>query len=577
VVSCVDKLPDYPVPLDTPIAELINVDATNKSKLVFSWPDVEDSDGFEFTLYEVDGEYTALGAVPTVVGIIGEEKQVVHGTSVERPQKDSTYYKIELRVLGDKKNRSNAQRASSFHWDNAPRKLATPTAGQITIDAESDPNKLTFSWANVERATGFEFSLYKTTGEGENEVLEPVGIEGEIITGTSIERPQEPSTYYKIVLKVLGDPNTYIDGKLYLDGIPTVRYWDNIPVEVIPTKTNLTEFFATNPISGEGMMLFVLDEFGEYTMNGNIALGTTPVVIRGKSKAAPAKITITDGSFVNSGSGFRLENLEIDYTNFVTDKEGVNNLNNNALVLMSSTHPDGAILDGNGFLVVPAANAIVLQSIKVKGLLGYLFYDNNQKYALETLTINDCIIGMNTDTWNQPTFNFLLSLVRDFTINNSTVYNEKAPSNSSNRFMRFGHGNYSTQVEEWADGGSMTITNCTFWQAGKGAQSFNSNNAMGRPQDLVTVQRNVFVDSYENGRIIARFRRGSTTAQFVGGQNTQWYDGANFTGTQDSNATSGDTDRIETDPGLTYIGNGSFTMTGAEQIANRTGDPRWLP
>jgi hypothetical protein len=167
-------------------------------------------------------------------------------------------------------------------------------------------------------------------------------------------------------------------------------------------------------------------------------------------------------------------------------------------------------------------------------------------------------------------------MLKDFTMVNSTMYNEQAPSNTSNRFMQISAGNVSSvkpTMETWAYG-SLTITNCTFYKMGKTAQSFNSNGAMGQTTDKVTIQNNIFVDCYENGRVISRFRRGNTTAVFTGGQNTQFYDGVTFTGAQDLTA---DVNYITSDPVLTYLGSGSFTMTGAAQIAARTGDPRWLP
>lgn len=557
-VSCTDELPDYPVPLDSPGADLITIDASNPSKLVFSWPAVEEAAGYEFSLYKVDDK----GLNPVVVGT---EKEAVAGTSVERPQEASTYYKIVLASLGDKKNRSNAQMVTEKLWNNIPIILKTPAANQVVIDAE-DAGKLRISWPAVDGASGFEFSLYKVNAQGENPVA--VGTEKEVVAGTSVERPQDPFSYYKIALKVLGDPS-----KNTVDGDLMERFWDNLPANVIPSGTNLTEYVRTNPISGTEEVTLLLAPYGVYSMNGNIALGTTPVVVRAQSKDAQATINVTDGSFVNSGAGFRLENLILDYSGFLAEKDGENNLTNNAVVLMNSALPEGAALSyigENGYLLI--TDPIVLQSCKITGLKGYLFYDNNQRYAVETLRIEDCIVGMNTGTWNQATFRFQLALLKDFTITKSTVYNEVELGNSSQRFMQFNHNVYASQLTEWS-GGTMTITNCTFWQAGKGAQAFNSNNAMGRPDDLVTIQKNVFVDSYEDGRIVSRFRRGNTNAQFAGGGNTQWYNGANFTGSQDLTA---DTDRIETDPGLTYVGNGVFTMSGSAQREAGTGDPRWL-
>lgn len=51
--------------------------------------------------------------------------------------------------------------------------------------------------------------------------------------------------------------------------------------------------------------------------------------------------------------------------------------------------------------------------------------------------------------------------------------------------------------------------------------------------------------------------------------NTYWWNGA-------VGADKNDTSTLQTEP-FSYTGDGTFTVTGSEQLANRTGDPRWLP
>ena len=276
-----------------------------------------------------------------------------------------------------------------------------------------------------------------------------------------------------------------------------------------------------------------------------------------------------DGSFINSGAGFKLKFVDFDYSGFTGDV-------NNALLKMNGTfNQAGVTLSEGGYVVIPTTNPVALQSCVVTGLKHYLFFDNSQKYAIGTFLIKDCIIGQNS-AFNQARIRLAQAMIKDLTITNSTIYNEIAPSPNNDRFIQIstGHaGNVKPYNETWANA-SMTITNCTFWQVGKESQSFNSNGAMGQTGDRVTVQKCVFVDCFENGRIISRFRRGNTTATYSGGENTQWYNGQLFTGSQDLTA---DVGYIDTDPQLTYLGNGVFKMTGARQINARTGDPRWLP
>jgi hypothetical protein len=442
--------------------------------------------------------------------------------------------------------------------------LTSPTADGITVNFSADGSTQTISWPLVPGAGGYQVTVYNYDNPN-NPVV--IGEENEIVDGITVNRPNTEDTRYKVVIKALGnEKNNNKEAET-----ATEKLYDNLlaVTAVIPNNTNLTEYFTTNPIpSSTTELCYELEAGGSYTMTGNISTGRTPVTFR-SDKINHAKITITDGSFVNGGAGLKFKFLNMDCESFA------GTVTSNAIILMDSNFPtDG--LTTSSYFVIPTTSPIALQSCKITGLKYYLFYDNGKKYAIGTMLIKDCIIGQNTNTFANAQLRFQASMLKDFTMVNSTIYNELAPSNSSNRFMQISSGNVSSvkpTTETWANG-SMTITNCTFYKAGKAAQSFNSNGAMGQSTDRVTVQKNIFVDCYENGRLISRFRRGNTSAIFAGGENTEFYDGAPFTGAQDLTA---DVNHILTDPQLTYLGNGEFTMTGAAQISARTGDPRWLP
>ena len=83
-------------------------------------------------------------------------------------------------------------------------------------------------------------------------------------------------------------------------------------------------------------------------------------------------------------------------------------------------------------------------------------------------------------------------------------------------------------------------------------------------------------DTSENGGFIRRLRRGNTNAIFSASNNSYWYDGA-FPSGEISDRRDESGTHIESDPQLTYLGEGKFTMSGIEQISKRVGDPRWLP
>lgn len=446
--------------------------------------------------------------------------------------------------------------------------LESPAADKITVNFSADGTEQTITWPLIPGAGGYSISVYNVDDPDNPQVI---GKENQVIDGISVKYPATEDTRYKIIIKTLGN----IQNNNKEAEVATEKAYNNmLPVTaIIPSGTNLTEYFTANPIPvSSSELCYELVAGGSYSMTGNILLGMTAVTIRGDKVDHP-KITMTDGSFVNDGAGFKLKFLDMDFSGFT-------GTSSNAVILMNATfNAAGVELSGGGYVVVPTTSPIALQACKINNMPYYLFYDNGKKYAIGTMLIKDCIIGQNTGSFGSALIRFGAGMLKDFTMVNSTLYNEVAPSHSSNRFMQISSshaGNVKPTSETWANG-SLTITNCTFWQAGKSAQAYNANGAMRQSGDKITIQKNVFVDSYENGRIINRFRSANSTPSYTGGENTQWYDGKLFTGTQDASSAQPDINYFTTDPQLTYQGNGVFKMEGSAQISARTGDPRWLP
>jgi hypothetical protein len=605
VVSCVDKLQDYPVPLDNLSREDITIDYYSKGKVRVSWPQskidaIEGAKGFVFSLYKVDEG----GGV--ILETVGEWKEEVTADFVERTQEPGAYYLVEMRLLGDG-SRSNSQlpitddaiiSGDGMRFDNFPRSFNIP----ITIDSIGTPDNYTFriSWEGITPITitgkderkiedissGLLFSLYETDITGEK--IRAIGEENQELGAniTSIERELGGSfPYYMVELTVLGMG----EDKIWPTTVNTTTNKTNYPLAInIPTGTNLTQYFSTNVLSGDEPGLFSLDANGTYTMTGDIDQGTTPLMISGLSKAEPAKITVTNGSFINGGAEFKLANVEMDYSGHTGA------LASTAVVMMKEALPAGAELTFTGYYVT---DPISFQSCKITGIKSYFFYDGGAKYALRQLNIDDCIIGFDQPltsepVWNAATIRFAAGVAKEIKFNNSTFYNETPVETgdplSSRRFIQFQQGNHPLSeadpercaVPEWGAeegitnfNGRIIITNCTFYQLVKSQQFFNTNRAMTSQRGAVyfTVEKNVFVDT-GMGEVIRRLfsSQGDGSNKIVTmSENAYWYKGAFATNEISSGRDSYGT-HIETDPGLNYVGNGRFTMTGAG-----FGDPRW--
>jgi len=524
--------------------------------------------------------------------------------------------------------------------------MKTPTADVINISENPDGTILYFSWHHVAGAGGYQFSLYIVNEAGE--ILEVVGEENEVVTGISTNRPLKMATYYKMVLKTLGS-----EAKNTADALEsTIIFWDNVPPDLppgaifIPRGTNLTRYFMNNPVhaqeSDADVLYYALIAGGNYTMGGvgeddNLYMGLRSVEIFGTDKNNLAKIKVVNGAFVSDGGGLILKNLELDYSEFVSESATT------TVLLMNPTrNPEATTVQRSGrddtFVPVPMATPVGFISCKITRLRFSLFFDGNNavsRYLVGHFLIDDCIIGYDVDNYNAPCLRFDVSLPKDITIKNSTFYNEKILQINVTavdeyyqlRLLRVSESSHAAQFSEalpdWT-GGNLLITNCTFYQFSKGrypciapiangrggAQAFNfvGNNGASTPfaqtTDTKTVTNCVIVDSFEwnerGGRIppaeglivppqkgggncfVSRLFMGNAVR--IADNNTYWHNDAfhpsNVMATPEPGATNQLRDAsdtyIETDPELIYLGNGQFTMTGAEQIARSTGDPRWL-
>ena len=625
--SCKDEW-DYPAPLDTPSYLTIDVDASAKTTMIVSWDVARRHDSYDYSsvLFDpgepvkegVAGYYFTLEKVLRTVDfhpvtglpIVTTDYQVVDDfsrkftptNSIVCPQEPGTEYRFTLRAAGDGKKRSDAQRDQFAWWDNLPVATPHPVFG-VTYDYNSDKDFIYIMWRNVPGSIGVEFSLYEVDANGDNP--EPIGevkelaqperipyiVDGEhlhidgypvyiVSDWTIVVREQSPGMYFMMELQALADPNPKHNK---LDGEFITHFFDNFPGELLPSGSDLTEYFTQKPPEGEVDFILTLENDGIYSMTGDIKLGITPIRIRSQytDQTTRAIIHVTDGSFINAGAGFILENVELNYDNY-----SETGLTSKAVILMDINYdhigrPTATAGSARGYIFVHTAKPIGFQSVKITGLKTHLLYNPNTcLYAIGTFFIDDCVIGMNTSSMAQALIRFDdHGAIKNLSITNSTFYNISTGATSNNRFIRFGGTLRLEQVvsppeldDVWFDSsiadnprgaaGNMLIKNCTFWQFGKYSQSFNSNGPFrsAASHDLRTIENNVFVDSFENAdNIINRF------SPHVRENNSVWFEGVRRGGD------------IAEEPELVHLGDGVFTMNNAENIAAGVGDPRWLP
>ena len=229
-------------------------------------------------------------------------------------------------------------------------------------------------------------------------------------------------------------------------------------------------------------------------------------------------------------------------------------------------------LNGTDYIGI---DQIALKGLTVTGLKNSIIYDNNTKYCVVDLTIDDCVLGLATEaTQNQAFISFQGGGVKDFTMKNSTVYQTGADEN--NYFLRY---NNSARLDRYGydketETQSISYINNTFYKVSKNGQWGNYNGIAGQKYSEFHVTGNIWVDC-GNGQIARRLLGGRnassyTTCEF--NNNTYWFNEAAETG----NTQYDEGYQLTTDPGFKNAAEADFTLSAySEQAQLKTGDPRW--
>ncbi len=213
---------------------------------------------------------------------------------------------------------------------------------------------------------------------------------------------------------------------------------------------------------------------------------------------------------------------------------------------------------------------ITLKGLTIDGIKNSLIYDNNVKYCVVNLTIDDCVLGLETEAVkNEALISFQGGGVKDFTIKNSTVYGNGdvakyfARYNNAARVDRFGF--------EDGEHTSITYDSNTFYKVAKG--QWANYAGISNYTDYLIV-KNIWVDCADGAiarRILGNGRLG-TDATAIFDRNTYFKDGAAVDqGDYDQSGTI-----LTSNPNFKNADAHDFTLSAySDQAAEETGDPRW--
>lgn len=417
--------------------------------------------------------------------------------------------------------------------------LEAPDADGITITPSADGKFQTVSWQVVYGAGGYKVSLYDAS-----DMSTPI-VADSIIDGCTVRLERKEDTDYILAIQAIANAQANNEAS----AVTQKSFTTFIPSYMEIPEGDLKEWFSKNPCPADSVgktLIYNLVPGGNYTLSGVLDFGANSVQLRSTGKNKPAHVVLNAESNFKTFAGLTLKNMDFDCAA------------TNDFIVLSKT-PDESIKVESGEYYIKDPISII--SCKVTGITKRLIYDSDVKYALDQFIIDHSTIQIDH---KDVTISFKKTIPIHMTFQSSTVY---STSKTDKFFMQI-HGQEPKKVTPYkGQSGSFSFLNSTFYGLAYNKQFINTNTLKGRASLEVNIAQSIFVDCGK-GEILNRLMNASNPSTFS--QNTYWYNGAVA-------KEKFDTEVLTTDPGFADPDHGDFTVSGADQLSSKTGDPRWLP
>lgn len=435
--------------------------------------------------------------------------------------------------------------------------LEAPSADEITVTPSTDGSIQVIAWPVVEGAGGYHAVL---TNVDNGEVVKDTLIDGITFAASRLE-----DTNYTLALSVLDNEQRHNKGS---EAVTKIFNTFTATFQTIPAGTDLGTFFEENQVPDDGltqMLCYDLEPGGEYTISKSIDFGNKQVTLRTTSASNHAKVTFTSSNAsIKTSTIFSLKNLDIDASQTFDP-------------VISLSAPDESIKGTGDYYIV--RGALTINGCNITGVNNNLVYDGNYKFCYESLVINNSMIHLTlssqTDVNGNAVIYFKGGFANTLQISNSTMWN--TGDADSKYFVQYNNSARATRAGY--SNSNVNFLNNTFYNIAKAGQWANYGGFSGQKCSYFDVERNIFVDC-GNKQVIRRILGGRTSSSYEVATtqfNTYMFNGEfeSTGGIVEGYDVTGTC--LEENPGFKDAQNGDFTVSGAAQISNKTGDPRWLP
>ena len=448
--------------------------------------------------------------------------------------------------------------------------VATISADEITITPSADGKSQTITWPVVMGAGGYRVSLVDL-----GNIEEPI-INDSIVDGCSVTGKREEDVNYKLTVLPLGNVKKSTTDASEAASLQFSTFTPTY--KTIPAGSNLNEWFAANPFpeeTKEENLNFDLEAGGEYTLSGTLDFNTQPVTLRSNSKSNHATINFTGEASVTFVAPFNLKYVDVDCSaqEISSTNHGIFAFSKDPSAAKKGTEIDPKYKWANPLIEKP----VTFLNCNFKSVKSYFFWDNQQAVCAMTMLIDNCVVHLAPEKafsggvfWTNKG-----GQVNELYITNSTFYELDDCVGDYKYFYQAG---MVSGEEIYADKtiatNTVSYTNSTFYHVTwNGGQWGNYNRMAGRACSHWILTDCIFFDCSPSG-VARRFLHGKTGQDATFSNNTYMNADGTFQdpGNYDVSGT-----QIEEDPQFADPSKGDFHISGATQVARKTGDPRWLP
>ena len=459
--------------------------------------------------------------------------------------------------------------------------LTSPKVESIKVSPSADGKSQTITWDVVKGAEGYLFSFYDMGNPDE-----PI-VKDSLIDGCTVTVKREEDMNYRIDLRTAGN------AKLNNAEAPeTTQYTFSTftaTYKTIPAGSDLNEWFAANPLPADSIgvnLNYDLEAGGQYTLSGTLDFNVNAVTLRSTSKVNHATINFTGEATINFAAPFNMKYVDVDCT-----AQEISSTNHGIFAFSKdpSAAPIGTEIDAKYKWEKPMIEKpVTFVNSNFKNVRSYFFWDHQQTVCIMTMLIDNCVVQLAPEKdfaggvfWTNKGSDNNGSHINELYITNSTFYELPDCEHDYKYFYQAGmKRGEDIYADKNVATNTVSYTNSTFYHVTwNGGQWGNYNGMGGRSYAIWVMTDCIFVDCSPSG-VPRRFLHGKKNQSHVTfNNNTYMKADGTFHDIQSDGSHEYDLSGtvIEEDPQFANPAIGDFHISGATQIARKTGDPRWLP